>query len=200
MSSLIGEWNQAIGTLKGAARRIEAAQRKAMLQEAQFFRTKVVEGLRTQAPGGKRLRPLAASTLAVRRFVGIRGRKALIARADLRNSINVVQQRGGVFVGVLRTARGSAGQSLVNVAKIQELGLQRLIRITPKMRRFLQAAFRAAGLPREPPGGATLGVIRIPARPFLRPVAEKFFGNLAQVRSRYTKRLSKILGRDFGSV
>ena len=56
---------------------------KAMLQEGQFLRTKIVEGIREQAPGGRAFAPLAPTSSALRRFRGFGGTKALIAGGDL---------------------------------------------------------------------------------------------------------------------
>ena len=50
-----------------------AAFDKALMQEAQFLRTKIVEGIREQAPGGRAFAPLAPTTLAIRQFRGFRG-------------------------------------------------------------------------------------------------------------------------------
>ena len=48
----VGDWQGAARILKSADKRIKAAVDKAVLQEAQFFRTKIVEGIREEAPGG----------------------------------------------------------------------------------------------------------------------------------------------------
>jgi len=143
----IGDWSLARRILSGASRRVKDAIDKAVLQEAQFFRTKIVEGLRRGAPGGQALQPLAPTTLAIRRFRGFKGSKPLIVHGDLWNSIAVVKQADRVFVGVLRTAKSKGGQSLVNTAAIHEFGSRAIaVKLTPKMRRFLHAALRSAGL------------------------------------------------------
>jgi hypothetical protein len=196
----IGDWSLARRILKNGSRRIEDALDKAVLQEAQFFRTKIVEGLRSGAPGGQALQPLAPTTLAIRRFRGFKGSKPLVVHGDLRNSIAVVKQADGVFVGVLRTAKGKVGQSLANIATVHEFGSRAIaVKLTPKMRRFLHAAFRSAGL--DAPDGdrpsTGIAVIRIPARPFLRPVFEEQ-GN-DEVAKRFLARVALLLGGDFGA-
>jgi hypothetical protein len=45
---------------------------------------------------------------------GFRGSTAPIILGDLRNSITVVKEQGGAFVGMLRTIEGKSGQPLVN--------------------------------------------------------------------------------------
>ena len=198
----IGDWALARRLVSTAARRLKEATDKAVLQEAQFFRTKIVEGIREQAPGGQPFTALAPTTLAIRRFRGFKGTKALAVRGDLRNSITVVKQADGVFVGVLRTAKGKGGASLVNVAAVHEFGSRPIvIKLTPKARRFLHAAFRAAGL--DAPAGdrpsTGIAVIKVPARPFLRPAFEKW-GQPADVSRRFLDRVARNLGGDFGSA
>lgn len=196
----IGDWSLARKILSGAGRRVQDAIDKAVLQEAQFFRGKIVEGLRSGAPGGQALDPPAPTTLAIRRFRGFKGSKPLIVRGDLRNSIAVVKQGDGVFVGVLRTAKAKSGQPLVNVAAVHEFGSRTFaVKLTPKARRFLHAAFRSAGLD-APSGGRPstgIAVIRIPARPFLRPVFEEH-GKPDDVSRRFLGHVAKLLGGEFG--
>jgi hypothetical protein len=74
-----------------------------------------------------------------------------------------------VLVGVLRTARSRSGKSLVDIAALQEHGSQPIVmRLTPKARSFLHAAFRHAGLDEPSAGqpGIGIGIIQIPARPY----------------------------------
>ena len=193
----VGDWKLAERLVLGAGPRIQKAIDQAVLQEAHFFRTKMVEGLREGAPGGKALEPLAPTTLAIRRFRGFKGTKPLIVHGDLRNSIVVVKQAGGVFVGVLRSAKARNGQPLVNVAAAHEFGTRAIaIKLTPKARRFLHAAFRAAGLDRPAGDRPTTGiaVLRIRARPFLRPVFEKY-GKEEDVSRRFLERMANLFGR-----
>ena len=197
----IGDWQLARRLIATAQRRFKDATDKAVLQEAQFFRTKIVDGIREQAPGGQPFKPLKPTTLAIRRFRGFKGTKALLVQGDLRNSITVVKEAGGAFVGVLRSAKGGTGQSLVNVAAIHEYGSRPIVlKITPKVRALLHAAFRKAGL--DAPSGdrpsTGVAVIRIPARPFLRPVFEEH-GAPEVVARRFVERVAKLLGGDFGS-
>lgn len=195
----VGSWPLARRILHGG-RRVKAAIDKAVLQEAQFFRTKIVEGLREGAPGGQAFAPLAPTTLAIRTFKGFGGTKPLIVRGDLRNSITVVKQGDTVFVGVLRTAKAGGGQSLANVAAVHEFGSRPIVlKLTPKMRRFLHAAFRAAGLdaPAADRPSTGIAVIKIPARPFLRPVFERW-SRAEDVSKRFLDRVARNLGGDFG--
>jgi hypothetical protein len=201
---LTGDWLAARRILANAGPRVRRAIDQAVLQEAHFMRGKIVEGLREQAPGGQPFRPLADSTIRVRAFKRFRGTKALLVRGDLRNSITVERDRDGAFVGVLRTARGRNGMPLANVAELNEFGSRPIvIRVTPKMRAFLAAALRGSGSSGGGGGGGGGSgpgfiVVQIPARPFIRPVQDRYFGDRSEVRDRFLGRIAVILGGDFG--
>ncbi|MBI5547614.1 MAG: phage virion morphogenesis protein [Deltaproteobacteria bacterium] len=195
-----GDWDLARRLVARAPKRLKEATDKAVLQEAQFFRTKIVEGIREQAPGGQAFKPLAPTTLAIRRFRGFKGTKALLVRGDLRNSIAVVKEGTRVFVGVLRTAKSKAGQPLANVAAVHEYGSRPIVvRLTPKARRFLHAAFRRTGLDAPASGRPSIGIaiIRVPARPFLAPVFARH-GKPGDVSQRFLERVARNLGGEFG--
>lgn len=198
--SKTGAWAAARRILATAPKRLKDAQDKAVMQEAQFFRTKIVERLRSGAPGGQAFQPLAPTTLAIRRLRGAKGTKPLIVHGDLRNSIAVVKEGDGVFVGVLRSAKSGSGGPLVNIAAVHEFGSRPIVlKITPKVRALLHAAFRKAGL--DAPAGdrpsTGIAVIRVPPRPFLRPVFEEY-GAPEEVAKRFVERVAKLLGGDFG--
>ncbi len=196
----IGPWTRVGQLLASAPRRMQAAFDKALLQEGQFLRAKVVEGIREQAPGGRAFAPLAPTTLAIRKFRGFRGTKALLVQGDLRNSITVVKEGDRVLVGVLRTARSRDGKSLVDIAALQEHGSQPIVmKLTPKARAFLHAAFRHAGLGGSSVRSTGIAIIRIPARPFLAPVFEKY-AQPDQVSRRFLERVASQLSGDFGRV
>jgi phage gpG-like protein len=198
----IGPWTRVGQLLAAAPRRMHAAFDKALLQEGQFLRTKIVEGIREQAPGGRAFAPLAPTTLAIREFRGFRGTKALLVQGDLRNSITVVKDGDRVLVGVLRTARSRDGKSLVDVAALQEHGSRPLVvRLTPRARAFLHAAFRRAGLDGASSSRPSIGiaVIQIPARPFLAPVFDKY-AQPEQISRRFLERVAALLGGEFGRV
>lgn len=170
-----GAWGVAARALGGFSAKLKAVEHKAVLREAHLYRKEIVEGIRDGAPGGKQFTPLAPTTIAIRKAKRFGGTKPLIVTGDLRNSIVVVSRRiGEAFVGILRTARGKKGQPLVNLARIHEFGSRTIvIRKTEKMQRFLMLAFRKAGLPIRPGSGAKVIVLRIPPRPFFRPVWDK---------------------------
>lgn len=188
-----GDWALARRILAGGGARLRGAIGTAIRQEAHSLRKQVVEGITSQAPGGKPIAPLAATTIAARQFKGFGGTKALIRRGDLRNSISAVVEGDEAFVGVLRKARGKGGASLANVAEIQEFGAGPfVIPMTPKMRRFLFALLRKAGVTPSSSGrGKGVVVVRIPPRPFLRPAFEAFKKG---VQKRFLERVARAMG------
>lgn len=202
----IGPWRLTRRILAAGPVRAQRAFDAVVLQEALFFERKAKAGIRSQAPGGQRFKPLSPNTLKIRRFLGFRGTKALIVRGDLRNSIKAIPvTRGVAFVGVRRSARSRDGKSLVNIARVHEFGAGPIIiRITPKMRRFLAAAGVFDGDGSSPAGGGGGGgglgviVVRIPARPFLGPIRDRFFRG-PEARRRVLWRVAIMLRRDFGT-
>ena len=172
----VGDWRRARALLAAGPVRLKAAIGLALRQEAEALRGEIVQGLTQQAPGGSPLEPPKETTLAARRLKGFGGSKSLIVRADLRNGIATIVRGDAAFVGVPRTARGKDGQSLVNVAELQEFGSAPIvIPMTDAMRRFLFAMLREAGeRARGGGGGKGVVVVQVPARPFLRPAFERF--------------------------
>jgi hypothetical protein len=199
VGGLTGPWGAALKTLASAPRDLKEAKNKALLQEAEFFRTQIVTGLREQEPGGKKFKPLSETTIALRKFFGFKGTKALLRNGYLRNSIAVVTVSDGVvFCGVLRTAKAANGESLVDIARLNEEGSKPIvIKMTPKMAALLHAAFRAFGsnmksnsFPRQSSTGVI--VVQIPARPFMMPVFEKF-GQPDEASKRFAERVQKLM-------
>jgi phage gpG-like protein len=188
-----GDWALARRILEGAGARLKGAIETAVLQEAHALRKEIVEGITNQAPGGQAITPLAATTLAARQLGGFGGSKALIRQGDLRNSITVVADGDGAFVGVLRKSRAKSGESAANIAEIHEFGAGPfVVPMTPKMRRFLFAMLRKAGIePTSSGGGKGVVVIRIPPRPFLRPAFESFSKG---VQKRFLRRIARSMG------
>jgi hypothetical protein len=74
-----------------------------------------------------------------------------------------------------------------------------VIRLTPKARAFLHAAFRHAGLDEPSAGqpGIGIAIVQIPARPFLAPVFDKY-AQPEQISRRFIERIAALLGGDFG--
>lgn len=172
-----GDWSFVAKMLEGEVNRFRGTLQTVLRQEAELLRKEIVQGITKQAPGGKGFRPLSELTLAARRLKRFRGTKALMVRGDLRNNISAIIRGDEAFVGVHRKARDKNGKPVIDIAKLNEFGSNPIvIPITPKMRRFLAALYREAGIPRAAGSGGGKGVVvtRIPARPFLRPAFERF--------------------------
>lgn len=191
-TSRTGDWGMARQLLSGGSERLRRAVRTAVKQEAHVLRNEIVEGITNQSPGGEPLNPLSPLTIAKRQLEGFGGTKALMVRGDLRNSVAVVTEGDGAFIGVPRSARSSTGENVVDVAQVQEYGGPPVVLpVTPKMRRFLFALLRKAG--KEPTGvsGRGVVVVQVPARPFLRPAFEKFRQGASR---RFLERVQRLMG------
>lgn len=190
-----GDWALARRLLASGPARLKGAIATAVRQEAQLLRKQIVEGITSQAPGGQAFAPLAATTIAARKLRGFGGTKALLRRGDLRNSITVIAEGDEAFVGVSRKARGKGGSPLANIAEMNEFGAGPfIVPMTPRMRRFLFAMLRKAGItPGSGHGGGRAGavVVRIPPRPFLRPAFEAFKNGAQQ---RFLRRVAQLSG------
>ena len=195
----VGDWTRAADILRRAQRQMGSAMDRAMLQEGQYLRNQIVTGIREQAPGGRSFKPLSPRTILMRRLTKFSGTKALIRRGDLRNSITVVRQRNAVFVGVHRTARGKKNEPLANVAAVHEYGSRPIVvRITPKMRRLLGAAF--GGLTGGRGRGTGIIVRQVPARPFISPVWKKFCTPSDKLGRRIMQRFATNMGGILGTM
>ncbi len=216
---LVGDWKKALTITQGMSGRFRKAARQAILKEAHFLRGEMVKGITSGAPGGQPFKELSALTLALRREAGFGGTKPLIRSGNLRRSPSVVEiggtlAGGRVFVGVHRSAKTKDGKSLVKLAEIHEFGREWTQRLTPKARRFLWAMLHKygerSGPGRDangrftkgqlnPRGGAGDGLARmkIPARPFVRPVVEKY-AKPADVKRRFFTRLAQGMGYQLG--
>ncbi len=210
---LTGLWKEADEAFPELRRQIPDALNKAVLQEAQDLRKRMVKQFQAGAPIGGQWASLAPLTLNARKARGFGGSKILIATGDLRNSIAVQAVSSGVvFVGVSRSAKGNAkgfGGILVNLGELHEFGKTIRIVVTRKMQRFLfgvllktkkgrdiRGKFVKKGAGRSSGGsgkfklGATL-IIRIPARPFVGPAVDAM--SPAEYEASIAERLSKIL-------
>jgi phage gpG-like protein len=200
-----GDWSTALRIVNTMKSRFDAVADQALLEEGHYARKLIVTGLRDGAPGGQALKPLSPATLAIRKLKGFKGTKPLLNRGDLRNAIVVKKENGVVFVGILRNAKGKGGSAVANIAEVHEFGSKPIvIRVTPKMQRFLMLAFRKAGIQKEGGGGTTAGgmiiVVQIPARPFFRPVFEAHYSNPDEVAKRFLGRIAARYAGDLGKV
>lgn len=212
---MTGSWGKAAEILNDT-KSLKDAINYAVVQEAHQARRDIVKGITNQAPGGQQFQKLAAFTLAMRKLKGFRGTKALLVTGGLRGSITVKSMAPGkAFVGVLRSARSKDGKELFNIAKTHELGQVIVVRVTPKMRKFLMIQMRKSGIGTrtKTAGGSKKSkfvasgkgqlssgviVIKIPARPYMGPVIEKIASNPAALQKRLAARISKKLRLSLG--
>lgn len=194
-----GDWDKAVRVLLRAPAAIKTALDQAILREAHLLRAAMVKGIDSGAPGGQKFAGHSPLTLVVRRFRGFGGSKILVQSAALRNSITVAKVGSVVFVGVLRRSRGKGGRSGADIARIHEEGRTFTRTLSPKARRFLFAAMRAAGLPRRArakgaKGGGVTITVRIPPRPFIAPVVA------AMDRDAMQKRITDAIRKAIASI
>ncbi len=193
----IGDWRIARQLLRIGPAKLNLAIDKAVLQEAHFFRKKIVSGITHQNPGGKKFKKLSPNTTQTRKAAGFKGRKALIRTGELRNSIVVVSKGSSAFVGIPRTARSKDGRSLVSLGELHEFGSKPIvIRMTRAMQAFLAIYLKGGGGGGNASGTGVV-IVQIPARPFFRPVMKKH-GKPTTTAARMRKRLVILLEGKFG--
>lgn len=217
----VGDWKRVAQITQTMRVRYERAVRVALMREAQFLRGRMVVGIASGAPGGQAFRPLAPTTLAMRKARGFGGSKPLIVTGTLRRSISVVQVRGSVglggavFIGIHRQTKGKNGKSMVNIAEIHEYGRAWKQRLSPRARRYLFAILSKSKVGRGPAGRDKSGrftkgkyqggkggsgdgtiAIHIPARPFIRPVFREY-AKPEVVRKRFIQNVAKGVGGIF---
>jgi hypothetical protein len=156
--------------LAGSYRRLPEALDRATGKVALELAAAIQRGIRSGAPGGQKFKPLAKSTIAMKR-----SSKALIDHGDLIRSIGArrVAQAGNPvwFVGVHRSAKDKDGTGLYNLAELHEFGGKPYdIRVTPKMRAWW-AYMASKGIFKYRLAASTHIIHHkgMPARPFLRP-------------------------------
>lgn len=182
--------------LTAAPVKMKGAVGVALRQEAQWLRKEIVQGITRQAPGGESFKPLSPLTIAAREMAGFKGTKALMVRGDLRNAIAAIVKGDAAFVGVPRKAQDKEGKPVIDVAKVHEFGAGPfVVPLTPAMRRYLFALYARAGESSSSSSsngsGKGVVVIKIPARPFLRPAFTRFSKG---VQKRFLNRVARLLG------
>lgn len=202
------EWPKAETIVMTMAPEFRGVVNIAVRQEAQFLRKKIVQNITSGGnKAGAPFAPLSPNTIVSRRFRNRPVGKVLIDQADLRNSITVHVNGDEAFVGVHRTARGKDGRYLSSVAKVHEFGQTIAIPVTRAMLRFLMVMFKQADSPQQTskPGRLRVGgqlIVKVPARPFIRPVVEKHYlgPNAVEARRRFLSRVGKLMRGKLGHV
>lgn len=142
---------------------------KAVEAEALDLRAKMRDGITSGAPAGRAFAPQAPLT----GVFGGTGRP-LIRTGSLVSSIEVFQTSStSYFIGIRAPAQ-------VKIGTIQEFGATVTQTWSPRQRAFFFAKLREAGVEARArrggsgAAGATVVRIRIPARPFVGPIREKY--------------------------
>lgn len=173
-----GDWKKASFILHGDIPKARQALAAGFRAEARFLKKVLVDGIKAQAPGGVSFKPLSATTIAVRKFLGIRSTKALMRTQSMIKEIRVTPSgRAGsfsyaVFVGILASAVGADGKSAFKKMVLSEFGGPPVVvPITPKMRAFLHAALGKVKALRKlgPPTSKGFLLVQVPTRPVFEP-------------------------------
>lgn len=180
-----GDWKKLAQDLKFLKKDFKRVLAMFMKREVLRYRSMVVKGIKDQEPGGKRFRPLSAWTLAMRKFRGFGGTKALIVSGEMRKAITYRWSSSKLegFAGILYKSKAKDGKSMVNIAAVHEFGTKPFaIKRTDKMRKFLAMVASRTGLIVYTPGHVSSGiyVVKIPARPFFGPTFEEWQKDLGE--------------------
>ena len=88
-----------------------------------YYQAEIKKGIRSQAPGGKRFKKLAKSTLRAKTLRGKTKNLALIDEGDMRGSVTWKRKHGRLFIGLLRQERHPRSkETMANLGAIHEFG------------------------------------------------------------------------------
>ncbi len=149
---LTGDWTKAQAALHGSPQDIDQAMHAAVMGVAEYLAGKIKKKIGSNVPP-----PNSPFTLLMKKSA-----KTLIDNSDMRNAIGVIPVgRHNAFVGI------PAAGGMARLADIQENGRTIVMRMTPKMRKFLHATL-GQRVSKVGSGNGIL-VIHIPPRPFVAP-------------------------------
>lgn len=168
--TLTGDWLKSKKVLAAAPHDLDKAIERGLAAEGEYLRGQMVRRIQRGL-----MPPHSSSTLLTKN----KGSKPLIRNGDLLGAFSSIPSKKQVFIGVPRSAKGSA----FGLMQIHEEGRVIVQRMTDKQRRFLHAVLPRIGHP----GGTPVVVIHIPARPVIRPVFEE---QQAKIGPRLSKRIT----------
>lgn len=186
-----GDWQQAREILDAAPKDIPRVVGVAIKQEAHFLAGKVKERLRTGPFTPKRS---AGGRNAKGQYTG-GGSKPLNKTGALKQSITAIVRDNEAFIGISRGAPGHGGK-VHDLAMVHEFGALIVMAMTAKQRRFLFGVLFKGKTGGGGGSGTGILVIKIPARPFIRPTFED---EAPQIPERFYARLAKALGGKLGA-
>lgn len=127
-------------TLQVWEKDLSGAMKRSLRKEAAVLVADIRKGIRSQAPGGTKFKPLAESTKKAKG-----SSKALIDKGDLVRSVNNTAVEGSsgwaIFVGVHKKVPGKKGQPMWNIAEIHEFGSEKIPN-HPPARPFLRPSYK----------------------------------------------------------
>jgi hypothetical protein len=119
-----------LAAARGLSNDIEKSASEALTGVGAFYAREIKTGIVRQAPGGRKFKPLAASTLKSKtNKKGKAKNKALINDSDLKNSITWKRDgMNAVFIGLLRTTKHPKyPDGVANLGAIHEYGSKKKV-------------------------------------------------------------------------
>ena len=172
---------------------------------AQSLAEAVKNGIRSQAPGGRRFKPLSSSTITLRQSKGDFSRSVLMPRERaIVNSIVALpadaSTRSGrshnpsYAVTIKPGARGADGHDIARIAKLHENGYTYVLPASALKGFFARLSKAGLAPKRKQMFGETRSeskasrvggviIVTVPPRPFFRPIA-RTHGNIAYTKFR----------------
>jgi len=182
----VGPWAPVIALLQ-SRRRLERALESAIARES-FLWAREMKLFIIRGSGEHE--QLSKITVHLKSFFGLKT-KPLIAYGDMVNSIRSHRLRRGYYMaGILRTAIGSRGRSMADVAEMMEFGSQSSIVQVVESEKQINFFWRLrqAGLMAFVPQKGSVVRINIRERRFARPVAEEL---APKAQERMVKRVAE---------
>jgi hypothetical protein len=200
----LGQWTQARSLLRFGAARTAPAIQRAVQQEAKWFARKIKANIRDQGRTARTpIRRVLVATQKMRERRGIKRMGPLYARGDLLRSVTVKMGFMKAWIGIPKGARGRGGANLEKIGRANEFGKRVYIRNPSRaMRWMLFKFYQGIGRrPKHPTGKKGVIIIRIPKRPFMEPVFDRFYArHPVRVRTRFLGRVARNMGGLYGLV
>lgn len=197
-----GDWARMQHVLRGVATKSGGIIDDSIRAEAELAAAKVRENIDSGgALGGERWPELSTTTLAI----SPSARPLLGKHGEMRDAVKAHKLRKGIFmVGIARGTLSRSGVDLSLVGAVHESGAQLTVSWTPKRLRmfwglvgkFLDRRDKPYRRPRKGTSGTKTTVVRIPPRPFLRPMLARMrtptYGLKGRVQQYFMRRIASV--------
>ena len=178
-----GAWDKVKAMLARASATLMPTAEEVLAEEAEFARDRIREELTSQRG--------AARQTGTRAVQQLRGQQHTFDASVIATR----RRRGSVFIGIPLSAKTRDGKSAARVAAVREHGAGPFaVKITPKSRRFLAMAFRRYGMPPKLARGRGFALVRVPERPFMAPVWQRYYAGRGLRTRVVLRRLMQRLG------